>query len=77
LPALELQKSIKEEIELQCKNEKVPVAMLESGSCRPPLTEAEKSDRIETDQRIWRVVSGNSKTVRHIDIRCRADIKAE
>ena len=31
------------------KNEKVPVAMLESGS-RPPLfAEAEKIDRIETD----------------------------
>jgi hypothetical protein len=40
-----------------CKNEKVPVAMLQSGSRRPLLTEAEKSDRIETDQRIWRVVS--------------------
>ena len=37
LPAMELQKSIKEEIENHCKNEKVPVAMLESGSRRPPL----------------------------------------
>jgi hypothetical protein len=53
---MELQKSIKEEIENHCKNEKVPVAMLQSGS-RPPLAEAETSDRIETDQRIWRVVS--------------------
>ena len=37
LPALELQKSIKEEIGLHCRNEKVPVAMLQSGSRRPPL----------------------------------------
>ena len=37
LPAMELQKNIKEEIENHCKNEKVPVAMLESGSRRPPL----------------------------------------
>ncbi len=37
LPAMELQKSIKEEIEIHCKNEKVPVAMLQSGSRRPPL----------------------------------------
>ena len=37
LPALELQKSIKEEIGLQCRNEKVAVAMLQSGSRRPPL----------------------------------------
>ncbi len=37
LPAIKLQKSIKEEIDIQCKNEKVPVAMLQSGSRRPPL----------------------------------------
>ncbi len=34
---MELQKSIKEEIEIHCKNEKVAVAMLQSGSRRPPL----------------------------------------
>lgn len=34
---MELQKSIKEEIDIQCKNEKVPVAMLQSGSRHPPL----------------------------------------
>ena len=34
---MELQKSIKEEIEAHCKNEKEPVAMLQSGSRRPPL----------------------------------------
>ncbi len=34
---MELQKSIKEEIENHCKNEKVPVAMLQSGSRPPPL----------------------------------------
>ena len=37
MPAMELQKSIKEEIEAHCKNEKEPVAMLQSGSRRPPL----------------------------------------
>jgi DNA-directed RNA polymerase specialized sigma24 family protein len=37
LPAIELQKSIKKEIHIQCKNEKVPVAMLQSGSRLPPL----------------------------------------
>jgi REP element-mobilizing transposase RayT len=37
LPAMELQKSIKEEIEIHCKDAKVPVAMLQSGSRRPPL----------------------------------------
>lgn len=37
LPAMELQKSIKQEIEMQCKNEKVPAALLQSGSRRPPL----------------------------------------
>ena len=36
-----------------------------------------KSDCIETDPRIWRIFSRNSKTVGHIDIRCCADIKAE
>ena len=43
----------------------------------PSVAEAEKSDRIETDQRVWRVFSWNSKTVGHIDIRCRADTKAQ
>jgi REP element-mobilizing transposase RayT len=37
LPAMELQKIIKQEIELHCKNEKVAVGMLQSGSRRPPL----------------------------------------
>ena len=37
LPAIELQKSIKETIDTQCKNEKIPVTMLQSGSRRPPL----------------------------------------
>jgi REP element-mobilizing transposase RayT len=37
LPAMELQKSIKEEIEIHCKIEKVPVAILQAGSRRPPL----------------------------------------
>ena len=37
LPTMELQKSIKEEIEIHCKDEKIPVAMLQSGSRRPPL----------------------------------------
>jgi hypothetical protein len=33
---MEFQKSIKKEIEIHCKNEKEPVAMLQSGSRRPP-----------------------------------------
>ena len=37
LPAMELQKSIKAEIEKQCNNKNIPVAMLQSGSRRPPL----------------------------------------
>jgi len=37
LPAMELQKSIKEEIEKQCRNENIPVGSLQSGSRRPPL----------------------------------------
>ena len=34
---MELQKNIKEEIALHCQTETVPVAMLQSGSRRPPL----------------------------------------
>jgi hypothetical protein len=41
------------------------------------FAEAQESDRLKTDQRTWRVVSGNRKTVGHIDIWCGADIKAE
>ena len=37
LPAVELQKIITAEIEIQCKKEKVAVAMLQAGSRRPPL----------------------------------------
>ncbi len=37
LPAMELQKIITAEIEIQCKKQKVAVAMLQSGSRRPPL----------------------------------------
>jgi len=37
LPALELQKIIMAEIEIQCKKEKVAVGLLQSGSRRPPL----------------------------------------
>jgi REP element-mobilizing transposase RayT/transcriptional regulator len=37
LPAMELQKIITAEIENQCKKEKVAVAMLQTGSRRPPL----------------------------------------
>jgi len=37
LPAMELQKSIKEEIETHCRNEKVTVTMLQAGSRRPPF----------------------------------------
>jgi REP element-mobilizing transposase RayT/transcriptional regulator len=37
LPTMELQKFIAAEIELQCKKENVAVALLQSGSRRPPL----------------------------------------
>ncbi len=37
LPAIKLQKIITAEIEKQCKKEKVAVAMLQTGSRRPPL----------------------------------------
>ena len=37
LPAMELQKIISAEIEIQCKKQKVAVALLQSGSRRPPL----------------------------------------
>ena len=37
LPAVELQKTITAEIEIQCKKKKVAVAMLQSGSRRSPL----------------------------------------
>jgi predicted HTH domain antitoxin len=40
---MELQKRIKEEVEIHCKNEKVPVAMLQSGSRRPPLPKLRKA----------------------------------
>ncbi len=40
---MKLQKSIKEEIDIQCKNEKVPVAMIQSGSRRPPLPKLRKA----------------------------------
>ena len=43
LPAMELQKSIKGEIKRQCKNENMPVVMLQSGSRRPPLPKLRKS----------------------------------
>ena len=42
LLVVELQKSIKEETEIHCKNEKVPVAMLQSGSRRPTLPKLRK-----------------------------------
>ena len=37
LPAVELQKTITAQIEIQCKKENVAVAMLQSGSRRSPL----------------------------------------
>ena len=37
LPAVELQKIITAEIAIQCKKEKVAIALLQSGSRRPPL----------------------------------------
>jgi len=40
---MELQKSIKGEIAIQCKNENMPVVMLQSGSRRPPLPKLRKS----------------------------------
>ena len=43
LPAIKLQKRIKEEIDIQCKNEKVPVAMLQSGIRRPPLAKLRRA----------------------------------
>ncbi|MBW1867466.1 MAG: transposase [Deltaproteobacteria bacterium] len=43
LPAMELQKSIKDEVAIQCKNENIPVVMLQSGSRRPPLPKLRKS----------------------------------
>jgi REP-associated tyrosine transposase len=43
LPAVELQKRIMEEIEILCKNEKVMVASLQSGSRRPPLPKLRKA----------------------------------
>jgi putative transposase len=42
-PATELHKSIKKEIKMHCKNEKVTVAMLQCGSCRPPLPKLRRS----------------------------------
>ena len=41
--AMELQKIIKDEIEIRCKNEKVAVAVLQSGSRRPPLPELRRA----------------------------------
>ena len=43
LPAMELQKSIKDEIAIQCKNENMPVVILQSGSRRPPLPKLRKA----------------------------------
>ncbi len=37
LPAMEMQKSTKEELKTHCQNEKVAVTMLQSGSLRPHL----------------------------------------
>jgi hypothetical protein len=42
-PATELHKSIKKEIKMHCKNEKVTVAMLQCGSRRPPLPKLRRS----------------------------------
>jgi len=42
-PAIELQKSIKAEIKIHRENEKVSVAMLQSGSRRPPLPKLRRS----------------------------------
>ncbi|MBW2593343.1 MAG: hypothetical protein JRE58_10170, partial [Deltaproteobacteria bacterium] len=43
LPAMELQKKIKDEIAIQCKNENIPIVMLQSGGRRPPLPKLRKS----------------------------------
>ena len=40
---MEMQKIITAEIEIQCKKEKVAVAMLQSGSRRPPLPTLRKA----------------------------------
>jgi len=42
LPAMELEKSITEEIEEHCKKEKIKITMLQSGSRRPPLPKLRK-----------------------------------
>jgi len=41
--AVEMQKRIKDEIEIECGKEKVPVKMLQAGSRRPPLPKLRKS----------------------------------
>ena len=43
LPAMELQKIITAEIEIQCKKEKVAVGLLQPGSRRPPLPRLRKA----------------------------------
>jgi REP element-mobilizing transposase RayT len=47
LPAMELQKIISAEIEIQCKKEKVAVALLQSGSRRLPLPKLRKAIAIK------------------------------
>jgi REP element-mobilizing transposase RayT len=75
LPAMELQKSIKEEIGIQCKNEKIPVAMLQSGSRRPPLPKLRRAIALklvneyglslaETARRLGISTSGVAKILR-------------
>ncbi len=42
-PAVEMQRRIKEVIEIECGKEKVPVKMLQAGSRRPPLPKIRKA----------------------------------
>jgi DNA invertase Pin-like site-specific DNA recombinase len=72
---MELQKRIKEEIENHCRNEKVPVAMLQSGNHRPPLPKLRRAIALklineygvslaETARRLGISTSGVAQTLR-------------
>ena len=43
LPAMEMQKSTKEELKTHCQNEKVAVTMLQSGHRRPHLPKLKRA----------------------------------
>ena len=74
LSRMELQKTTKEKIDIQCKNEKAAVVMLQSGSRRPPLPKLRRAIALKLVNEYGLSIT---ETARRLGIRCRTDIKTE